>query len=793
MVAVGGQVMSSTTDNFEVPEEAEAAPPQSEAKPGWVSTMRSAVNPIPRLSGLGVISVVLGIGSILTVLITYLILSGATTFYIDRTILLTLLIVNLGIALVIAPIIVWRVTRLWMARRVGAVGSQLHLRMVILFSVIAVFPAVIVAIFSAVTLTLSLNSLLAEPVPTAIENSKKMANYYLNEQTQNLDAELRTMAIDVTNRLRLVTESPESFADFLGYQINFRRFNAAYITDETGTVLAKVERDRVPAYTVPDGVFWRQAEQGMVAIFTDYSNSQFRALKRLESDKELYLVVSRGSDPKVLEHLAQIEKFDDDYETIASNRAFIELIFALTYIVISLIVLLGAIWLGLRAASNLVQPVQRLMTVAERVSQGDLSARVDVSDEDDDIENLSLTFNRMTQEIGSQRDELISKNEQLDLRRRFTEAVLGGVSAGVVGLDHDGRVTLANRSALKHLGASLESIVDKPLTEIWPEASVILDQAQRNDKQTAQEHLHLTVDGQTKHLNVQVTSDQAEGDDSGYVMTFDDITKLVSAQRTAAWADVARRIAHEIKNPLTPIQLSAERLRRKYGKEVSSDPSVFEQCTDTIVRQVKDIGRMVDEFSSFARMPAPVMRPEEMVDLIKRAVFSQRVANADIDYRLSLPENSVLVDCDGRLIGQALTNILKNAAEAIEAKSVFLRDERQETDFSGAIDITLQADEKTISIMVEDNGCGLPDEQRERLTEPYITTRAKGTGLGLAIVKKILEDHGGQLALGDGDRLPGAMARLIFPRQNKNVNKDHEAENSDAKKNKDAQQALANV
>jgi len=725
------------------------------------------------LSSIGVIAILLAGASLVSVLVTYLILSGTSAFGIDRSVLLILLGLNIAIVVAILPIIIWRVTRLWAARKAEEAGSKLHLRMVVLFSVIAIFPAIIVAIFSAVTLTLSLNSLLAEPVPTAIENSVKMAEYYMRGQSDRVTSDLQTLGSVLNANTALFEQSPIRFNQFLEFQVRSQGLLAIYIIDGDGSVIASAQRQGAPPYEVPGSEFLKVASEGDRSIFGAALEQgvakEINGLARLDAYDDAYLLVKRETDPQVLDHSAQMKNFIVDYRGIEENRAFIELVFAATYIVIALIVLLGAIWLGLRAATNMVAPVSQLMSAAEQVRDGDLSSRVSVDSDDDEMARLGQTFNRMTEQIETQRNDLISANEMLDARRRFTETVLGGVSAGVLGLNANGNITIANPSALKLLELTKKNLVGHNISEISPELNTAFRKALNHPDNAHVENLHLTINAKVRHLSVQVTSDNSEETEPGYVMTLDDITKLVSAQRTAAWADVARRIAHEIKNPLTPIQLSAERLQRKYADEVSSDPSIFEQCTDTIIRQVKDIGRMVDEFSSFARMPAPVIRDDEVVDLVKRSVFPQRVANPDIDYSLSLPNEKIDVECDGRLIGQALMNILKNAAEGIDSKATALREKGNEGDFRGAIDVSVEYNEHHIRICVEDNGCGFPTAERERLTEPYMTTRDKGTGLGLAIVKKILEDHSGQLILQDSERLGGASAVLYFPRSQPNA------------------------
>ena len=398
-----------------------------------------------------------------------------------------------------------------------------------------------------------------------------------------------------------------------------------------------------------------------------------------------------------------------------------------------------------------------LIDAAEKVRGGDLSARVDAEAASDELRSLSRAFNRMVSQLGAQRHDLMEVNSELDERRRFTEAVLAGVSAGVIGLDLNGAVELPNRSAMEFLEQESVDLIGKSLGDVVPEMAELMEAAKRRPDRSVQDEMTLHRGGRTRTLLVRISAESnADSAVTGYVVTFDDITELASAQRKAAWADVARRIAHEIKNPLTPIQLSAERLKRKYLKQITSDPETFVTCTDTIIRQVGDIGRMVDEFSSFARMPAPVIKSENLGEILRQSLFMARTGYPKVSFQAEIPKESLPIDCDGRLIGQAMTNLLKNAVEAIDG--------REGEDLApGLITLAVVRRGSELDVVIDDNGKGLPAEQRDRLTEPYVTTRAKGTGLGLAIVKKIMEDHGGELILEDhADGEAGARVRLIF-------------------------------
>jgi two-component system, NtrC family, nitrogen regulation sensor histidine kinase NtrY len=446
-----------------------------------------------------------------------------------------------------------------------------------------------------------------------------------------------------------------------------------------------------------------------------------------------------------------------EYAALESRRVGVQVAFAMMYTVIALIVLLSAVWIGFNFANRLVAPIRRLIGAANAVSTGNLYVRVPVRQAEGDLAHLGETFNRMTQELRTQRDDIMHARDLIDSRRRFTEAVLAGASAGIIGVDGDGHVSILNRSAERLIGHAESDALGRPLTEVLPELAVTMAAAQSGA--ATQDQITISRNGRERNLSVRVTSEQSGDADRGYVVTLDDITELVTAQRTSAWADVARRIAHEIKNPLTPIQLSAERLRRKYGKMIGEDRAVFEQCTDTIVRQVDDIRRMVDEFSHFARMPKPVLANEDVADAVRQTVFLMRVGNSEIEIDVDIAEDPMPARFDRRLISQALTNIIKNATEAIAAVPA--------TEFGkGVIHVYAARDGGDIVIDVVDNGIGLPAANRSRLLEPYVTTREKGTGLGLAIVGRIVEEHGGSIELRDAaEKISGqcgAWVRVRF-------------------------------
>lgn len=690
-------------------------------------------------------------------------LSGCVTYALlpyspSRGVLIAMAIINLTLVLSLAALIGWRLARLWATRRSGGAGAKLHVRLVAWFSAIAVVPAILVAIFAAVTLNLGLDAMFSGRVKEALGSAVNVAQVYVKEHEASILGDIRYIADAIQRDPELFDADHHVRAGLLfaklGTVTQNRGLQAAYILDGTGRVLGSTKQQSLKDPRPPTAADFAQAREGVVLDTPD--NGTVTALVQLQSLNDAYLETVRVVDPKVFGYYLRTRAAVSEYNRLDENRSAVSLVFALLYAVVSLVVLLAAIWSGLWAANRLVRPISNLIDAAEKVSEGDLSAQVHVERDDDELGTLGIAFNRMTSQLSAQRSDLMTANRLNEVRRQFTETVLSGVSAGVIGIDHDGNITIVNRAAARLLNATSEDMEGQHYSDSTPELAPLILRAMGEPAGRASGEVTVKRAGSPRSLSVQVSSERGVAD--GYVVTFDDITDLVSAQRTAAWADVARRIAHEIKNPLTPIQLSAERLKRKYASEITSDPEVFNQCTDTIVRQVGDIGRMVDEFSSFARMPTPVMRRENAQELLQQALFLQRVANPQIVFATEGGKDTIHFEGDGRLISQALTNVLKNAGEGIAARIAKGDDE------PGKITIAVVPNGATFAYRITDNGIGLPPEHKHRLTEPYVTTRAKGTGLGLAIVRKIMEDHGGDIALADAENGEGgAEVTLTFP------------------------------
>jgi two-component system, NtrC family, nitrogen regulation sensor histidine kinase NtrY len=687
---------------------------------------------------------------------TYLALTGTPPFGTRPSAVVWLLNLDLVLLLALGALIAKRLLQVWAERRRGLAGSRLQIRLVTLFSLIAVTPTIIVAVFAYLFFTYGVESWFSDRVHSAISNSLEVAEAYLHEHQQAIRADALAMANDLNRDAVQLELDPQRLEQVVSGQAALRGLTEAMVFDRTGHVLARSSLSFTIGFQpIPESAM-RSADEGDVAIMTADSDDRVRALVHLDQFGAVYLYVGRYVEPRVLNYMEETQRAVAQYQHAEQQRSGFQITFALIFLMVAMLFLVAAVAIGINFATQLAVPISRLATAAEQVRAGDLAARVPEGERDDELVSLSRAFNRMTNQIESQQRELREANRQLDERRRFTETVLTGVSAGVIGLDRAGRINLPNRSASALLGVDLEQSIGEDLSEVVPEMAGLLVEAERRPARLAQSQVQLARGNSTRTLLVRIAAEHEETDIGGFVVTFDDITELLSAQRKAAWADIARRIAHEIKNPLTPIQLAAERLRRRYLNEIRQDRETFTTCTDTIIRHVGDIGRMVDEFSAFARMPAPVLKAENLVEIVHRAVFLQRAADRAIAFETSVPDHPVAVNCDARLVGQAVFNIVKNAIEAIEARRA-----EDPQGPSGSIHVSVDATTGQAMIVVEDNGKGLPNQGRERLTEPYVTTRAKGTGLGLAIVKKIMEDHGGELMLEDAEP-QGARVRLVF-------------------------------
>ncbi|MCK0094429.1 PAS domain-containing sensor histidine kinase [Yoonia sp. F2084L] len=685
-------------------------------------------------------------------LLTYIVV-GPLDRGASSTSLRLVLLMDLIYVLIVAALVMRLVARMVSARRAKSAGSQLSLRLTGVFALSALVPIVLVAVFSVTLISIALDGLFSEPVGNVLRTSLTTAQAYEEEHRRELTRDGRSLA-SFLNRQRqanLFMDDGELRRVLGGVQARIERgLTEAFVIDGLGTIAARGLRSYEFGYERPSPADFTRAEQNGLAIIQDFANNEFRALIPLTAFRDRYLYVTRPVDGNVLSLLDDTTETVAQYEELQNERGQLLFQFGLLYLGFAVVLILGAIWGGLWFAERLSRPVGRLVSASQRVGSGDLDVRVIEDDGEDEISQLGHYFNQMTSRLKGQRDQLIETNKATERRGRLFDSVLSSVTSGVVGLDAGGRVTFVNPSArgLLSVGAHPE---ETAISVAIPEFADLFGKVCESDNESVQEQINLIRKGQQESLLVRMAQRRnVDGTLEGYVVAFDDVTDLVSAQRMAAWGDVARRIAHEIKNPLTPIQLSAERIKRKFHSQVGHDSDKLEQMTDVIVRQTNDLRRIVDEFSKFARMPEPELHLNDLTQLVHDALSLQIVGQPEVHFAASIPDEAVLVDMDDTMIGQALTNLLKNAGEATET---YIKRHAPEG-YRPEIQLRLSYDPQSVTIKISDNGIGLP-EDRARLFEPYVTTRGEGTGLGLPIVKKIVEEHGGTLILTDAAPFAG--------------------------------------
>jgi len=703
-----------------------------------------------------ILGVALPLAALVAGIVTYIALSDTDPLGSGPEDILYLLYVDFVLLLALAVVVIRRIVKLWIARRRGSAGSRLHSRLSFLFGLVAVAPTIFVLLFSVLFISSGIQNWFSERVANTLEAANSAAQGYLKEHQENIRADVLRVARDLNRDASVLESNPRLLNQAVNLQTQLRGLTEAIVFDGSGKVLARSGLTYALEFEIIDSAHIEAARAGEVPIFLNESEDRVRALVRLDNFLDAYLFVGRFVDATVLAHTQRTRDAVDQFYKLKDKSTDIQISFTLIFLLVSLLLVTAAVWMGLNVATDLSRPISELIAAVGKVGEGDLSARVREQPPGDEIGSLSRAFNRMTDQLADQRRELIETNRQLDERRQFTETVLSGVSAGVIGVDRKGTIDLPNKSAARLLGIEIGSMVGQPLDDIIPEVAALFREVKRRGGGPTESQIKIRRGGEVRTLLVAIAVEKLKGKVIGYVVTFDDVSELLEAQWKGAWADVARRIAHEIRNPLTPIQLSAERLKRKYLDEITSDRETFEICTDTIVRRVDDIGRMIEEFSNFARMPAPILRLENLSELTRQAMFLQRNAHPHIDFVAVMPEEPVFAKCDGRQLAQAVTNLLQNAAEALD------RENGPNPETPRVIMRLAITGQRTI-IEVEDNGPGLPEEGRERLTEPYVTTRHAGTGLGLAIVRKIMEDHGGALVLEDAEG-GGARVRVELPR-----------------------------
>ena len=686
----------------------------------------------------------------------------------NSTALRLVLLADLVYFLMLGGMVLARMARMIAARRAKSAGSRLHMRLTGVFAGIALVPTILVAVFAGLTVNIGLEGWFSDRVRGVVGTSLAAAEAYQEEHRRDLAADAEVLALYINNARQgnfLLSDGDLRQILTQGQTQIQRGLREAYVIDGGGDLRARGDRSYLFDFEQPSAEEIARAETGETVLIEDWANNEFRALVALPAFADRFLYVSRSVDGQILSLLDETRATVGLYQQLEASRGKVLFEFGLVYIGFALILVLAAIWMGLWFAERLSRPVGRLAGAAQRVGAGDLEVQVIEEEGDDEIAMLGRVFNQMTRQLNSQRQALIETNRATERRRRLFDSVLSSVTSGVIGLDAEGRVDFLNRAATRLLQLEETADHNRPLADAVPEFSDLFERLRDGIGEVAQEEIKLGRAGRLENLLVRMAIRRnADGRLEGYVVAFDDVTDLVSAQRMAAWGDVARRIAHEIKNPLTPIQLSAERIKRKFARLVGDESDSLEQMTDVIIRQTGDLRRIVDEFSKFARMPEPDRRDHDLTKLLRDAVTLQEGALHGARLVADLPDRPVIAEFDATMISQAITNLIKNAGEATES----LVEKGAPDGYAPEVRVSMTADEDLVTIRIADNGIGLP-EDRARLFEPYVTTREKGTGLGLSIVKKIIEEHGGTLTLGDagifeGSAHRGALAEIRLPR-----------------------------
>jgi len=677
------------------------------------------------------------------------------------------LLSDLIYVIMVAALVLQQLMQMIAARRRRSAGSRLHLRLTGVFAGMALLPTIAVAVFATLSVNMGLEAWFSDRVGGVVDSSVAAAQAYEEEHRRDLVTDARALAslIEATKRAAMFLDDGQIRQVLSRGQREIQRgLREAFVIDGTGTIRARGERSYLFDYEEPARAEIERAIEEGVVVIKDWENNEFRALLPLEGIPDRYLYVSRVVDGAILDLLDDTQETARFYKQRESERGRVLFEFGLLYLGFAVILILAAVWLGMWFAERLSRPVGRLTGAAQRVGEGNLDVRVREEEGSDEIAMLARYFNQMTRQLKAQRDRLLANTDQIERRRRLFDSVLGSVSSGVLGLDPRGRVTFVNRAAERLLDWH-EDQQSLELSLAVPEFGPLFERLRHSPGGFVQEEIKVSRGGRVENLLVRMSTRQSEdGTREGYVVAFDDVTDLVSAQRMAAWGDVARRIAHEIKNPLTPIKLSAERISRKFGRVLDEEQAAdLAQLTGVVIRQTDDLRRIVDEFSKFARMPEPQTSRQDLGALLREAVTLQEAGQPEVRFETEFEATELRADLDATMISQALTNLIKNAGEAIES----LVERGAPEAFKPCIRISSRSEGDEAVIRIADNGIGLPAD-RARLFEPYVTTREKGTGLGLPIVRKIIEEHGGKLTLEDAPPFvegahAGAMAVIRLP------------------------------
>jgi len=721
-----------------------------------------------RIMRFGTLTIFLIITVIISSLVTFYRISESTNpLGASPQEVLPMVLINLTLLLLLVSIISWRISKLWIARRAGSVGSRLQIRIIVMFCLVSIVPTIIVAVFSAVFFNQGIQTWFDKKVNTALNESVKVSRDFIREKKDNIRADILAMAIDLNKQSASLSRNQKRFNQVLWYQTVARGLSEVVVFQRNNLLRNnKVLGKGAFSFSIlfdldglPHDVF-ESADKGEVVVLENNYDDRVRSLIKLSGFKNTYLLVGRIIAPEIMNRIKLAQDSYKEYQILHSNISKLQIQFALVFVLVAIMLLLVAVWVGMIFAGEISNPISKLLDATDKVKKGNLDT---VINEDgpkhDEIAILARAFNRMTKQLKVQRDELIDGHKEMDSRMRMIEAVFSGVSVGVIALNNKREITIFNRVSLNLLGKEEDEIRNIHIKNIIPQAEELIKNGSKFVDGVIQDEIQISRNERKFSCLIRIVPEEFIDKIEGYIVTLDDVTELKNAQRTAAWSDVARRIAHEIKNPLTPIHLSAERLKRKYLGEISSDPETFEKYINTISKHVDNIGKIVEEFSNFARMPTPKLKKIDVLQLINDSIFSEQVVNSDIKYLMNCDKQNIFINGDAGLLTQVFTNLLKNSKESLQNKS----------DIVGDIDKKIEINvivTDYVNIEIIDNGTGFPTDLIDNVTEPYVTTRERGTGLGLAVAKKIIIEHDGVFNVsnvGGDDEVYGAKIDIVFP------------------------------
>ncbi len=622
------------------------------------------------------------------------------------------------------------------------IKSNFRVQFTSLFIIISLIPTTLITVFSLIFFDQGIKNWFNERINQVLKGSKEISESYFNEHKKNIKKDILYINNELSSEEIVFFTDRDRLTDFLKYFIEVRDLNEAIIFESSGQLLAKVGNFLVESETAPPLWTFLIADEGDIAIFPNNDQTKVRALLKIQRALPTYLYIGKNVDSNVLSRVESVNETANEYANITDKLDNFQYQFNKLFLAINFLMILFSIWFGLRFSNKILSPIESIIRDSEKMISDNFSSRINVIDGNNEFNFLSRVLNKMLDILKIQKNKLLKAKETINLRRKFTEKIINEISNGIIYLDNNDKVLLINKKTEEFLGSN----VKKNFFKINSHLSSETKKFQVSDLKNKEVQIQLIISGKLKILNIKFSKVYEKRILKGFILTIDDITELVSAQKNAAWSNIARYMAHEIKNPLTPIKISAQRIQSSLKSKTKVNLDFFDSCSNTIIRQVNNIENLVSEFSNFARMPESKLELTKLDNIINTQVNTQKIANKNITFNIKMNPKNINIRCDYNQISRLIMNVLKNSIESIKKKKKIIH-------------INVMHKKKMVHIDIEDNGVGFPNS-REKLFEPYITNKVNGTGLGLAICKKITEDHNGGIELLDGDQLGGALVRI---------------------------------